>query len=172
MARRTKPLPRALEPWLAGVGEGRRRGTREPEDRKDQVCRAQEDTSQVGRLRPGPGVSWACGECGKGPSELTGWGEWTRGRGVWECGQGAASNSHLRAGGPGERGKTSLRRFPSNKRVMTPQLAGKGHPLGPAQGSGPARPPTSHGSGSPQSGPVCLENQPGSVIATPVYHRS
>ena len=86
MARRTKPLPRALEPWLAGVGEGQRRGTREPEDRKDQVCRAQEDMSQVGMLRPRPGVSWACGECGKGPSELTGWGEWTPGRRVWECG--------------------------------------------------------------------------------------
>ena len=88
MARRTEPLPRALELQLAGVGEDQRRGTRELEDRKGQVCRAQEDMTQVGTLRPGPGVSWACGECRKGSSELRGSGEWTPGRGVWECGRG------------------------------------------------------------------------------------
>ena len=172
MARRTEPLPRALELWLVGVGKDRRRGTREPEDRKDQVCRAQEDATQVGTLRPGPGVSWARGECGKGPSELIGSDEWTPGRGVWECGQGGF-NRHFRAGGLGERGKTYLCQFPSNKCVITPQLVGKVHPLGPCPGLKPS--PTAHQPWKwlPAEWPCVLGEPPWHrVTAAPVYHHS
>lgn len=85
---------------------------------------------------------------------------------------GVAFNSHFRAGGPGERGKTSLCQFPSDKCVMTPQLVGKGHPLGPCPGFKPS--PTTHQPWKrlPAEWP-CVLGEPTwhSVTAAPVYHQ-